>query len=90
MIITVLWEDQRGGMVKGFGPHELLVSCVADELRCARDEVKKLIVSVPKKGNGNVIRALEQELGIRIPDEDCVALDTVGALVSYLDQRLSS
>jgi acyl carrier protein len=37
-----------------------------------------------------LVMALEQELGIHIPDEDCVALDTVGALVSYLDQRLSS
>jgi hypothetical protein len=30
MIITVLWEDQRGAEAKGFGPHELLLSCVAD------------------------------------------------------------
>jgi hypothetical protein len=60
--ITVLWEDQRGGIIKGFGPHELLVSCVADELRCTRDGVKHCVIPAPRKGNGNVIRALKQDL----------------------------
>jgi acyl carrier protein len=36
------------------------------------------------------VMALEEELGIKIPDEDCTRLDTVSALVSYLDERLSS
>jgi hypothetical protein len=60
--ITVLWEDQRGGIMKGFGPHELLVSCVADELRCQRHLVTTYIVPAPRKGNGNVIRTLKQDL----------------------------
>lgn len=76
MKITVLWEDQRGGTIKGFGPHELLVSCVADELSRVRDEIKKLIVSVPKKGNGNVVQALQRELDrLRNLGPVCAVLD---------------
>lgn len=62
MKITVLWEDQRGGAIKGFGPHELLVACVADALQCERHCVTKYVQSIPRKGNGNVIRALKQDL----------------------------
>jgi hypothetical protein len=62
MKITVLWEDQRGGIVKGFGPHELLVACVADDLQRTSEAIKRSIVSVPKRGNGNVMRALQQDV----------------------------
>lgn len=76
MKLTVLWEDQRGGVIKGFGPHELLVSCVADELQRARDDLKKLIVSVPRKGNGNVMHALQRELDkLRNLGPVCAVLD---------------
>ena len=30
MRITVLWEDSRGVETKGFGPHDLLLACIAD------------------------------------------------------------
>lgn len=63
MIVTVLWEDQRGVVAKGFGPHELLVSSVADELKVDRSSLKARVVSVPKKGNGNVVKALKYDLG---------------------------
>lgn len=36
------------------------------------------------------VMALEEELGIHIPDVDCGRLGTVSALVSYLYERLSS
>jgi hypothetical protein len=62
MIITVLWEDQRGAEAKGFGPHELLLSCVADELNCARDTLKELIESHPKKGNANLRGAIQRDI----------------------------
>ena len=35
------------------------------------------------------VMALEQELDIKIPDEDCTRLNTVSALVSYLYERLT-
>lgn len=62
MIVTVLWEDQRGGQIKGFGPHALLVACVADSLGLVPNRLKGLIESHPKKGNGNVIVALRRDL----------------------------
>lgn len=64
MIVTVLWEDSRGVETRDFGPHELLLSCVADELevdawdRRLRDGIE----SVPKKGNGGVRTALRDKL----------------------------
>ena len=64
MIITLLWEDQRGGQMKGFGPHELLVSCVVDDLGRERGEVERRVLSAPKKGSGNVLKALRADLAL--------------------------
>ncbi len=77
MIVTVLWEDQRGGPEKGFGPHELLVSCVADELSCDRWVVdkRKAIRSVPLKGRDNVVAFLKTKLSLLSNDAVCVVLD---------------
>ncbi|CAN0509378.1 unnamed protein product, partial [Phaeothamnion confervicola] len=58
-IVTVLWEDQRGVSVKSFGPDVLLKACVAD-IRGV--ETKHLITAIPKKGVGNVLKALENDL----------------------------
>jgi hypothetical protein len=63
VIVTVLWEDQRGGQVKDFGPDLLLRACVADDLQVPRDAVHWRLDSVPKKGNGNVVRALREDGG---------------------------
>jgi hypothetical protein len=62
MRITVLWEDCSGGETKGFGPHDLLVACVADELRLERHRVKGQLSSVATKGVGNIIRGLKTNL----------------------------
>ena len=62
MIITVLWEDQRGAEAKGFGPHELLLSCVDDELNCGRNQLRNLIESHPKKGIANVRGAIQRDI----------------------------
>ena len=56
MKITVLWEDQRGGQQKGFGPHDLLAACVADRLAINVGQIRPYLLSVPKKGNGNLVR----------------------------------
>ena len=58
MIVTVLWEDQRAAG-KGFGPHELLVSCLADELATEASTLKKRVRSHPKKGNAKVLADLK-------------------------------
>ncbi|MDX9720795.1 MAG: hypothetical protein RBU37_08600 [Myxococcota bacterium] len=66
MIVTVIWEDQRGSR-QGFGPHDLLLSCVADELdrgpgwHQKRKWCSAHLASVPKKGNGVVLKALRNE-----------------------------
>lgn len=76
MKITVLWEDKLTVLARGFGPHDLLVSCVADDLQCAPEALKGTVVPVPKKGNGNVMRALEQELDkLRRSGPVCAVLD---------------
>jgi hypothetical protein len=62
MRITVLWEDSRGIVLKGFAPHDLLVACIAEKLGRKRVEVDSQISSVPKKGAGNVIKALRRDL----------------------------
>jgi hypothetical protein len=61
VIITVLWEDQRGAELKGFGPHELLLSCLADDLATDRWHLVKLVESHPKKGNANVRKTLQKD-----------------------------
>lgn len=66
-VVTVLWEDQRSAIVKTFGPHALLIACVTEELGERRDTVSSKVISVPKKGNGNVVVALERDL-IRLSD----------------------
>jgi hypothetical protein len=65
--VTVLWEDQRATAAKTFGPHELLVACVAEELEEAPKMVLSRVVSIPKKGNGNVAVALKRDL-MRLSD----------------------
>lgn len=71
MITTVLWEDQRGQTVRGFGPHELLLSSLADDLcgdednyHSQRVRLSKIVVGHPKKGNGSVLAALKDELDV--------------------------
>jgi hypothetical protein len=62
MKITVLWEDSRHGVSKGFGPHELLLSCLVDELDIDRDHLKPRVDSQPKNGNASLRKALQKDL----------------------------
>jgi hypothetical protein len=62
MIVTVLWEDSHGVGVKGFGPHELLVTYVAKELGWDRPAVSRIVRSLARNGVGNVRRALKNDL----------------------------
>ncbi len=62
MIVTVLWEDQRGVEMRGFGPHDLLIACIADDLGIDRERLRDRVSSVPKKGVGNVRTALRKDI----------------------------
>jgi hypothetical protein len=69
MIVTVLWEDQRGVQAKGFGPHELLLSAVANALSGPdesdpqlRKTLKKHVQGVAKKGNGKILKTVQRDL----------------------------
>jgi hypothetical protein len=66
VIITVPWEDRRGVATRDFGPHELLIWCVADALGMDGWDrgLRQIIHSVPKKGNGGVRAALRGNLSM--------------------------
>jgi hypothetical protein len=60
VIVTVLWEDQRGGPMKGVGPHQLLLKCLEDR---GLDPVWiKRVNSVPKKGVSKLLTTLKDDL----------------------------
>lgn len=61
-MITLLWEDEQGLDARRFGPHVLLVACVADDLSADRRRIDSRLRSLPKKGNGNVVRAIREDL----------------------------
>lgn len=58
----MLWEDRRGVQTKGFGPHELLLACLVDDLGADRNALKECIQSHPRKGNGSLRKALIHEI----------------------------
>jgi hypothetical protein len=69
MLVTVLWEDQRGEQARRFGPHDLLLSSIADDLSAStseqpqnRTKLSKHIIAVPKRGDSNVRKALQKNL----------------------------
>lgn len=62
MRVYVLWEDGRGNVAKGFGPHELLLACIADDLGLAREHLKQRLESYPQKGNGSLLKTLQHKL----------------------------
>ncbi len=59
MIVTILWEDARGILAKGFGAHTLLLACLVD-LGVAREDLPR-IEAHAKKGNSNVRKALRTD-----------------------------
>lgn len=61
MIITIIWEDQRNVEADGFGPHELLLACVADRLGYKHGQLSKRVYARPAKGNSNVLKRLKTD-----------------------------
>jgi hypothetical protein len=64
MKVTVLWEDSlsRGTVTRQFGPHELLVACLEDDLRRPRWDLSKSIFSNPRNGRDKVRLSLRNDL----------------------------
>jgi hypothetical protein len=52
--IYILYEDQRGPTTQ-FGPHELLMSCVADALDVPRRDLRDRLRAIPLKGDSNLL-----------------------------------
>ncbi len=79
MRIWVLWEDQRGQQARGFGPHELLLSCLKDDFGSRFDcgFLKKRVLASPKKSSSKVLSELKENLN-RLQDD--------GAVVAVFDR----
>ena len=80
MIITVIWEDERGGEIRAFGPHDLLLACVRDDSPDIMPEqfasLRKRVTAVAVKGNGNVLRRLKRDLtNLTASGPVCAVLD---------------
>jgi hypothetical protein len=60
-IMTVLYEDQTSVTPKNYGPHMLLLACVADALGRDRWELREHVVAAPKKGDSKLRAALAQD-----------------------------
>jgi hypothetical protein len=62
-VITVLYEDALGAATRNFGPHQLVLACVADALGDGRDHwtLRSEVKAVPKKGAPKVRVALRDE-----------------------------
>lgn len=57
---VVLYEDQRGS-TKEFGLHNLVASCIADRTGDTVWAVLPGLLAVPKKGNGNLLKACRED-----------------------------
>jgi hypothetical protein len=61
--VTIWWEDRlNSSRPKLFGPNQVLVACVADELGRSYSEVKNSIDGHPKKGAGQLTTGLQRDL----------------------------
>ncbi len=80
MLGSILYEDEYGAEPKDYGPHKLLLACVSDKIGIERHVLSKYIVAIPKKGNGNLKKTLNQDAKrllnngpvFVVFDEDCV------------------
>ncbi len=58
MIVSVFYEDQRGHQVRDFGPHALLVQCLADRTGRSPNRIEGLVAAIPTKGNSKLLSQL--------------------------------
>lgn len=64
---TILYEDERSADARNFGPHELLIACLIDDTGMTREELKKILHPVPRKGDGKLKKELNIN-GLRLLD----------------------
>jgi hypothetical protein len=60
-VATVLYEDQRAPQRTRFGPHALVIACVADETGTDRWTLEKRIEGIPKKGDSKLLWAVRED-----------------------------
>ena len=63
-ILTVLYEDSLASRPTNYGPHSLLLACVADKLGCNRwdPRLKTGVQASPKKGDSKLRAALAEDV----------------------------
>lgn len=66
--IWILYEDQRDDDVKGFGPHQLVVACVADALGCEPWALKGLLRDKAMKSNSKMRLECQERLDRLVRD----------------------
>jgi hypothetical protein len=60
-LITVLYEDQLAAQPNNYGPHMLMLSCVADRLGRDPWGLRQHVRAIPKKGDSKLRDALREE-----------------------------
>lgn len=75
--ITVLYEDQLAAKPTNYGPHILLLACVADACGDDRWTLQQRVRGIPKKGDAKLRAALR---------DDGELLRSSGALVAMFDE----
>jgi len=77
VIVTVLYEDQSAAKPTNYGPHILLLACVADVSGDTVWSLRERVVGIPKKGDTKLRAALRD-------DGDLLA--AAGALLAMFDE----
>lgn len=67
-LAVVLWEDSLSVGAKTFGPHQLALACVIDQIGAASDTDRwtlgQIIIGIPRRGNSRLRTSLGTETGL--------------------------
>ena len=64
-LISVFYEDQlAGAKPNNYGPHALLLACVADQCQENRWALHLKVIAIPKKGDSKLRAALRDDAGL--------------------------
>lgn len=61
--VTIIYEDStaRGGLVRDFGPHALVLACLADDLTIDRHSLGRIVLAHPANGNDKALTKLADD-----------------------------
>lgn len=62
VLVTILYEDSVGAHLKEFGPHNLVVQCVADKLGGDVWRLHRQLIPEPKNGVNKLLDALRKDM----------------------------